>query len=168
MPTPNGPQFVNLVHYGEAPKPPHTVDHPMKDIYENNVWNKEDRRFTNDVIFMADEDNKDMSSAIDYAKYAHVYRVPSKSLSVEVYGDDDQPDKSLELVRQETQQPELWAGVPASREDAVSRGRVVRYKNALEAPGSLSYIVPKSLIASGDAQHLRSYDMYPDLPEEDD
>jgi hypothetical protein len=155
MPVPDGEQFVNLVHYGGVPTPPHTVDHPMKDIYEKGDWDdNKDRRFSNDVIFMADEDNKDMGTAIDYAQYAHVYRVPSSRLSVEMFGDDDRPSRSLEIVQQKSPQAELWSGVPASREDAVTNNRVVRYVNAVESPGSTSYIVPKSLIKSGDVEYL--------------
>lgn len=175
MPAPDGEQFTNLVHYGYEYDPPHTMDLARAKHYENLEYS--DRRYSNDVVFMADHDNEAVFNSFVKHRdrgYAHQYRVPNSKLSTELFGDDDHPDESVQIAYKEKQQPELWEGVRAKREDAVTNNRVVRYRNAVEAPGSNAYIVPKSLIKSGDAEYLgtdptdRGQIVVADLVDEDD
>lgn len=153
----NRQQYLHLVHLSDSPEPPHEVDHFMKKIYEEGTG---DRRFTNDVLFMGREpDLEDINQEFG-REYAHFYKVPESLISYETYADDDHPDESVEHVPS-GRQLQLTQNLPALRGDAVKRNQVIKYINAREAPGSTAYIVPKSLINSGDIHYTRRESLDP-------
>lgn len=106
-------------------------------------------RFNDDVIFAADSEEtesmrKELGGGAKLRPFTHTYEVPDEVLSEERYADDDLVDT---FARSDT--PQLWETLNATRQDAVENERVVRFTNAMEAAGSQSYILPKSLVNSG-------------------
>lgn len=159
----NQQQYQHLVHLSENSEPPHTIDHFMKKIYEEGEG---DRRFTNDVLFMGmSRDAEDINSEFG-RDYAHFYKVPKSLISYETFADDDHPDDSVKLLPSGTQL-QLTQDLPALRGDAVRRNQVIKFINAREAPGSTAFIVPKSLIKSGEIQYTGREIMNPYEDEED-
>ena len=140
----NKDQMVRVIHLSDERNPPHSQDHFMKDIYEQGDG---DRRFSNDVIFAGEAASSNELMKDIGREYLHSYDVPKRLFSEEMFGDDDHPHESPGFVKDK--QPELWHDVRASREDAITNNRVVRFVNAREAPGSTGYILPKGMIKSG-------------------
>jgi hypothetical protein len=155
MPPPDGPQFRRIIHLSDSGAAPHTVDHDMADIYRND---KTDRKYTNEVVFAADEADFDVLNKEMYRENVHAYDVPEDMLSVERFGDDDLEELSGGTYAYpgagRTSQPELWESIPASRKDAVTRQKVMRFTNSFEAPGKQSYIVPKTIINDGRVRYV--------------
>lgn len=161
----NKNQYLHMVHLSDSPDPPHTVDHFMKKIYEEGEG---DRRFTNDVVFMGGSQDLEGINAEVGREYAHFYKVPRSLVSYETYADDDHPDDSAQYIPN-GRQLQLTQHLPALRGDAVKRNQVIKYINAREARGSTSFIVPKSLIKSGDIQYSgREHVVPPNQNIEDD
>jgi hypothetical protein len=163
MPTPTGPQFRQVVHLSNSADPPHTVDHPhykrklddpLRETSAATQGVRDRINFANSVVFAAD--HADVGSMRDSVylgnrKYVHNYSVPTQAMSVELFGDDDlDPEQNIWAGGDE---PELWQGVQATREDAATNNRVVRFVNAGETHGKTSYILPKSMITSGDIRY---------------
>lgn len=139
---------MRMVHWSDDHTPPHTTDHFMKNIYEQGEG---DRRYTNDILFAGNVENADLLNEEIGREWAHYYDVPKNLISPETYADDDRPNESLPHIK--GPQLELTHDLPALRGDAVRGNRVIKFVNAIEAPGSLSYIIPKSRIQSGDIQY---------------
>lgn len=144
-----GEQMRRVVHLSISSDPPHTVKHPDPKSYGD------DRRFNNEVIFAGGVEHlKPLaeSDVLDRRPYVHTYEVPESLISPETFADDTFPGQSKWFHTHP--KGELGSDLPASRQDAVTNKRVVKYTNAIEAAGKLSYIMPKSRIESGDIRYV--------------
>lgn len=151
MPKPESDQFKTIYHLSESATPPHTVDHPQYGILDDEDLSTR-RQGSNDVLFGTEEKTL---TGLGRRSFAHRYRVPTSSISPEIYSDDDNQidqDDSFAITTPSWQKrPQLWQQLPASRLDALRRKTVVRFINeaeSVETSGGLvhyppSYILPK-------------------------
>jgi hypothetical protein len=162
-----------VVHVSKSVIAPHDIDHPNIEHHRSasqlpnlSDGQKDTLNFANDVVFLGDEDNEGhLRSGLGSGRdYTHIYEMPDNLTSTERFGDDN--SQLLNLYAR-SDQPELWEGTPAKRQDAVERNQVIRFTNAVEGVGSQSFIAPKSLIHSGDIKYLGrkhfQYGKYSDL-----
>lgn len=100
----------------------------------------------------------------------HEYEIDPDVVDPVVYGDvqylmDAQeriPDRwqSKEFTKKMSgKQQGLWETIPGKPSDAVNRNVVLPYRNYAEDAGSISYMIPKSLIEQGKVRHVGVIDV---------
>jgi hypothetical protein len=72
--------------------------------------------------------------------YVHHYRVPTSSISPEIYADDD-AYRTPTLSSGAT--PTLWESIPLRRSQVHKMQKVVQMRNNVEGPGEISHVIPK-------------------------
>lgn len=152
MPAPDGPQWMDVFHASYEHVPPHLRDYEDMNYYTNS---------DPDVIHMGTA-----KTIGDYGlrsrPYVHTYSVPTSHLYPVTFGDEQQfldadnfgLDTSSEFNKaMKGVQEGLFETIPGDPRLAITSNTVVPYRNREESPGSLSYMVPKKLIASGDVKY---------------
>ena len=158
MPTPDGPQFIHMLHASLSPDAPHldtSYSNPEK--YSNSHP---------DIMHMGTARTVD-DAFLSNRPYVHKYRVPVSHVYPAVFGDEKELIDSEErqivgygAEPHETSfgramtgiQEGLFEQTPATPEFVLRNNVVVPYRNRLEGKGEISYMVPKSLFprSSGD------------------
>lgn len=169
MPKPDGPQFVTVFHSSEDAVPPHEVHYGST----NTDWKKgasleEENRHPR-VIHAGTE-----ASTEGFKRpYTHVYEIPVEHQYPVTFGDaprmtfDDESETfdrktgepvSKNFVGEYQQrlrgvQQGLFESIPGDPELAVRTEMAVPYRNKGEDKGSISWMVPKSAIRSGNIRY---------------
>jgi hypothetical protein len=180
VPDLNNDQFETVYHSSYDKTPPHMMDiHPniMSDTAFAGKSREELPDWANreaDAFFAGT-----VTSAADRAQtgrpFMHRYRVPRSAMSAELYGDDhmyaidafisENPEKSksdraladrtrAKSLYAKSDQPELWQTTPVSKQEAVGRGTVLRYRNMYEDAGNDSMLIPKSAMRDRGVEFL--------------
>lgn len=149
-------QFIDIYHASEDGfTPPHVKDHPQSSVIVP---------YKKDVIFggteQAARDRVRATLRNGGTAALHHYRAPLAHVSPVVYADDawahlpqDQlVDGAHSAAERVGEHPSLWETVPVS--PSQSRRSVLRYRNFVEDPGSISYIMHKDMINSGKIQYV--------------
>lgn len=99
-----------------------------------------------------------------YRTHLHEYEIDPSVVDHIVYGDSqyvmDKADNPAYATHHDMKkamegiQPQLFESLPGDPREAVNTGKVLQYRNFGEDPGSISFMVPKSAIASGKVRHV--------------
>lgn len=150
MPAPDGPQWMDVFHSSYSHVPPHLMDYEEMNYYTNAHP---------EVIHMGSSETM-TALPLRARPYVHTYSVPTSHLYPVTFGDEqqfldrDDPDWPSPFNRvMRGVQEGLFETVPGEPSLALKSRTVVPYRNREESPGSLSYMVPKKLIASGDVKY---------------
>lgn len=157
MPKPNGPQWIDVYHASDWADSPHDVS--ATDVEAQEYFNTHP-----DVLHMGTEDSVNDAEFGDRA-YEHKYRIPVSHIYPVVFGDskEDMDDEkefakrggetefeySMKRRAREGDHEGLFESIPADPLHAIRNNMVIPYRNIKEAPGEISYMVPKSLITQG-------------------
>lgn len=149
-----GDQFVTVYHSSYYPTPPHRMAPPKEfDDYENTTPD----HFHVGSIKSATERVIDGSPDSGPREYMHVYRVNAAKAHPVVYGDDPdlhwkgaRRDLHIAMKRKNILQPGLFEDVPLTSEILNESKSAVAYRNSGEDKGSISYAIPKQIVAHKD------------------
>lgn len=152
MPKPTGPQFTRVYHSSFSPFPPHEFD-PKEELDDPKQYPESYGNSHIDVIHAGTEN---ASSGVGrFRKYTHMYDVPSHSMYPVTFGDEDEflNEQSFDQERAKIfnssmkgAQPGLFEETSAEPEFALKTNKVIPYRNRVEDPGSISYMIPKNAI----------------------
>lgn len=149
-------QFIDVHHVSGRSKPPHQVaqsDFLTQEIrdYQGEMSSYKDETATDSVIFTGTgETAKDFHRLQGERAYRHTYRIPLSALEPTVMADDsdfsreDPSYQNTALSQANVDNPELFESVPARRFHTVQRGKVQPYRNYIEGPGHISFVIPKA------------------------
>lgn len=153
---------IKMYHIAWAETPPHELQPTKLQEYdpENNIHP--------DVLHMGTR----RSALQIYRTTLHEYEVDHKDLDPVVYGEApyimaDGAFHSFHKQKEFTNkmqgvQEGLWESVPAPVLEAAS-GKIIQYRNRMEDPGSISYMVPKSAIKEGRVRYKGFTALVPDV-----
>ena len=159
---------IKMYHIAWAETPPHELQPGKLQEYdpENNIHP--------DVLHMGTR----RAALQIYRTTLHEYEVDPKELDPVVYGeapyimaDPDNmmgeylnPSHKQRNFRKRMQgvQEGLWESVPAPVLEAAG-GKIIQYRNRMEDPGSISYMVPKSAIKEGRVRYKGFTPLLPDV-----
>lgn len=168
MPAPDGPQFVTMYHASDNPRPPHDrfVNNPVEDYTNAHP----------DVIHMGT-----LKAAESFnRRYIHEYDVPEDMIYPVTFGDEKEFLKHDQHMEEQGvtsefgeamkgKQPGLFETMAGEPELALKSKMAVPYRNmTTEDMGSISYMVPKSLIYYGGAEWAHVRDSQPYLDDDED
>lgn len=177
MTKPLGPQFVTVYHASEQETPPHEVEasEKLKSRYKHTVGKFPENYPVSsnvhpDVIHGGTE-----QSASEFARlYTHVYEIPVEKQYPVAFGDAPQmtfsdereefdPSTGNPVMRgfpkdyQQNMrgvQPGLFESIPGDPRLALKSQMAVPYRNKGEDPGSISWMIPKSVIKEGGIRYV--------------
>ena len=147
--------YIKMYHIAWDDTPPHEL-RPYEELHAY----REGRNIHPDVLHMG---NKDAALQI-WRTHLHEYEVDPSVIDPITYGDEefvmqksDNPAYATHKKMKETMrgvQPTLWESIPGDPREAVKTGNVISYRNHGEDAGSISFMVPKSAIASGKVRYV--------------
>jgi hypothetical protein len=151
----NKDQMVKMYHISWDDTPPHELEPTSVHRY------KEGENIHPDVMHMGTR----RAALTIHRTHLHEYEADPSEIDPVVYGDEqwlldvekDFPEnyraRDIKASMQGVQQG-LWETVTGDPRDAVTKGRVIPYRNLSEDVGSISYLVPKAAIQSGKVKYV--------------
>ena len=147
--------YIKAYHISWDDTPPHELDPDKK-----NVFYQEGDNIHPDALHMG---TREAAMQI-WRTHLHEYEIDPSVMHPVIQGDSpsmmekaNQPgsyrNRDVNIAMSGVQ-PELWESVSADPREAVKTGKVLPYRNLAEAPGSISYIVPKSAIKEGKVRYV--------------
>lgn len=133
---------IRVYHTSESETPPHLAEHPIASVLRNIHENDPNTHTNNhpDTFHVGTP----AAAATRYGKYTHIYDIPKTHLNEVIFRDADNY-QGVEGVNN-ISKVGLWENTPAYPRDAIKQQKAVGYRNAFESEGSVSYMVPKSII----------------------
>lgn len=147
---------IRMFHISWDETPPHELTPSRIQEY------RPDNNLHPDVLHMGTRE----AALQIHRTHLHEYEMDASDVDPVTYGDAPNlltdPDRfrptnhfaRTYLKNMKGVQPSLWEETPADPIDAVNRNAVLPYRNLAESPGSVSFIVPKSAIASGKVKYV--------------
>ena len=148
---------IRMFHISWNETPPHELEPSRMQEYrpDNNVHP--------DVLHMG---TREAALSI-HRTHLHEYEMDANDVDPVTYGDSanllekesnrfTRPDHFARAFHKNMVgvQPSLWENTPADPIDSINRNAILPYRNLSESPGSVSFIVPKSAIASGKVKYV--------------
>lgn len=146
--------YIKAYHISWDETPPHELKPTNVHRYE------EGGNIHPDVLHMGTRD----SAMQIYRTHLHEYEIDPSVVHPSVYGDAQNVQEKANTPGTDTHrkvlekmkgvQPMLTESITGDPREAVRTGMVTPYRNLSEDTGSISYMVPKSAIASGKVRHV--------------
>ena len=142
--------FIKAYHVSWNTTPPHELEPSNLQTFQEH----ENRH--PDILHMGTR----RASMQIHRTHLHEYEIDPSALHPVVHGDSPAmlevasskvPSYKTREIKEKMAgvQPELWESLPGDPREAVGTGKVFPYRNLAEDVGSISFMVPKSAIASG-------------------
>jgi len=161
MATPDGPQFIRVVHSSRSNQPPHEIEYPDRAAIERRMA---DNPLTNqhpDIIHAGTEESAEAKSS-GLRPFHHEYEIELSEAYPVTFGDEEfssNRENTVDKVnhwepnnfRESMQgvQPGLFETIVGTPDIALKSNRAVPYRNLVEDAGGISYMIPKGAVGKG-------------------
>ena len=162
----NQDQYVHAYHWRERKAIPHEDTSPLG-VHFGTLGAALSRG--KDVTWRGTVDTEDAEGSLrSIGGSLHKYAIPKRLISPVLYGDPELGKKAKYFPNTDVykriadpsnpqhRQPELFESVPVPELGQGRKLEVRQYRNAVEDPMSVSYVVPRELLRSGVVKHLGS------------
>lgn len=160
----NDKQFIKVFHISWSDTPPHLLTPTGMHMYTkgDNVHPE--------VLHMGDR----RAALQIHRTHLHEYEIDPSVIQPWIVGDskavmdEDDEWRQSEHTNYRTKdfdksmagkQEQLWETIPSNPFEAVGNMKVIPYRNHRENPGSISYMIPKSLMRTGRVRHVGVTDL---------
>ncbi len=161
MATPDGPQFIRVVHSSRSNQPPHEIEYPDKAGIERRMADNPLGNQHPDIIHAGTVESADAKSS-GLRPFHHEYEIDMSEAYPVTFGDEEfssnkentvdkvnylEPNNFKENMK--GVQEGLFETVVVTPDIAIRSNRAVPYRNRVEDAGGVSYMIPKGAVGKG-------------------
>jgi hypothetical protein len=137
-------QWITIHHMSDHPDPPHILGREKVNGYSNAIP---------EALHMGTDKTVE-SHFLSHRPYQHTYQVPISHVYPVAFGDEAEfidkehhnPSHDEFVNNMSGRQEGLFETMPMDPQLSIKTQMAVPYRNRVEGPGELSYLVPKSII----------------------